>query len=253
MKAEQGVAILRFAAVRLPEENRALFHADVIARTLQMYQSIFNHPIHGEILNVTESAKYLGISRKRFREIAPGPDHIEDDIYPFWSRRVLDILPIEEDFSHDVTVEQGIACGKYLIEEMQDAEIRSLREDIVYIIQAEHGFTFRRHLCGGDEATRGLDLSEKAAWFMENCDCPASSPEKQLSYILEKRGVKRKFVNAKEARVYRTAMLSAIKRYVVARVSEMASDEAHQYIVKFWGIGSYLSILDYAGKNRKDS
>ena len=78
------------------------------------YRSIINHPENGEMLNLTESTKYLGISRRKFRRIAPPPDYVQEEIYPFWSKRVLDILPTSDSFDHSETFRNGKSCGNYI-------------------------------------------------------------------------------------------------------------------------------------------
>jgi len=94
-----------------------------------MYQAIFDHPEMGKMLNLTQSAKYLGISRARFRRIAPAPEYLESSIYPYWSKRVLDILPVDE-CDYKKVAREGRACGKYLIGPMSDEDKRDFRKNI---------------------------------------------------------------------------------------------------------------------------
>ncbi len=94
------------------------------------YSSIIQHPQNGQMLNKTESAKYLGISRKKFQRIAPAPDYVQEDVYPFWSRRVLDLLVTDEGFDCEEVRMRGKACGSYLIGGMDGENIEDLRQDL---------------------------------------------------------------------------------------------------------------------------
>jgi len=204
------------------------------------YQSTLHHPDHGELFNLTESAKYLGISRRKFRRIAPGPDLMQDKVYPFWSRRILDILTVKDDFVVKETLHNGKRCGEYLIGDMTDEEIRTLRDRVIAV---QFGGPPKSHTCGYEEADAGLDLFQTAQWLNKNCDCPGRSPSEETSRVLEQYESRITFSCDSEAKVYRDGILSAIKDHVTAQVSTMEMDEARRYIMEFWGGGSYEGLL----------
>lgn len=91
-----------------------------------------DHPLYGKMYCKTRAAKYLGISRKRFERIAPKPDVMRDGFQPFWAKRVLDTLPTDDDFDHDLVFKKGRACGEYLIATMTEEQIRTLCSELCW-------------------------------------------------------------------------------------------------------------------------
>lgn len=85
------------------------------------------HPEFGEMFNSTRSAAYLGVTRNKFRRIAPPPDFMRDGIYPFWAKRVLDILPTEDGYDYQETLAKGRACGRFLVGDLNKDEVRALQ------------------------------------------------------------------------------------------------------------------------------
>lgn len=108
-----------------------------------IYRPQFEHPKHGRLMNLTSSANYLSISRAKFRRIAPPPELVQDGIYPFWSKRVLDILPTTEDFDYAKVITQGHACGAYLLGELDSFEVQELRRGLTSIL---HGFDLEKRV-----------------------------------------------------------------------------------------------------------
>src|SRR5687767_2642384 len=143
------------------------------------YRSRFLHAVHGEMLNKTESTRYLGISRKRFQRIAPPPDYIQNGVYPFWAKRVLDILPLEDDFNQEEILKTGRACGNYLIGEMNDEEVRELQRALTGVLTG------------------------------------SPSPEDHTASVLKVYGINVRFRSRYEANAYRDGVLSAVKHYVL--------------------------------------
>ncbi len=159
-------------------------------------------------LNLTDSAKFLGISRRKFRRIAPPPDRVEDDIYPFWSTRVLAILPTDDDFDYAVVFGRGKACGFYLLGPMDAAAVQLRRT----IMEAKRGRP-RRHTCGFIEATSGMDVLQSAKWFMEHCKCPPISLREGLAEALAGYDVAISFRTDAEAKVFQEGILAAINKW----------------------------------------
>jgi hypothetical protein len=52
------------------------------------------------MLNRAEAANYLGVSPLKFLRIAPGADYHQEGV-AFWAKRILDILPVSDDFNQE--------------------------------------------------------------------------------------------------------------------------------------------------------
>jgi hypothetical protein len=172
------------------------------------YRSVIEHPEFGRMLNLTESAKYLGISRRKFRRVAPAPDYVQSRIYPFWAKRVLDILPIHDDFDHEESLRKGRACGQYLISEMDADETWRFRNALA---AAKNGGIIREHTCGVDDLPAGADLLERAKWLMRHCNCHGTPPIEEIPIVLTEHGVTISFGSEREAQAFCDGVLSAIR------------------------------------------
>ncbi len=200
----------------------------------ELFHFRMNHPDHGKMLNQGASAKYLGISRKKFRRIAPPPDYVEAG--QFWSKRVLDTLPLSEDFVRAEVRQRGKACGKYLIAVMDDEEIRALRA-------AMSGASIVGRVLCHCVLPAGLGLLARAKWHGEHCDCPRVSPQDETSLRLREYGVTISFRVGRDAGAFREGILSVIKDHVRGSISRMSHTDASRHVHDFWGGGSYEGLL----------
>lgn len=140
-------------------------------------------PVHGTLLNVQQSAKYLGLTRRRFKslrfQIGLEPDVEIEGIWPRWSKRVLDIVrPLADEMRKiDAVHTHGIgrAFAAYLIHEMDLAEIEELRSKI-------------------------------------RATCHVERLATKLSELLRELGVRREFQFENEAISYRDGMLSVLNQ-----------------------------------------
>ena len=113
----------------------------------------------------------------------------------------------------------------------------------------EVGCRVLHHTCGFQEQVfegsgEVSELLAKAQWLSSHCDCPPITREEETALRLhEGYGITIKFTSNREAKAFREGILSVINEYVVSRISRMNDTEAYQYIMQFWGGGSYENLL----------
>ena len=139
------------------------------------YKSVINHPENGCMLNKKESAKFLGVSRKKFMQIAPGPDYFFKGIWPFWSKRVLEVIPTCDFCAHEEQRRQGLACGSRL----------------------KSGLTPKQR----QELFSHIDAAQY----------PEDQVPKKMSSLLAEYGVSVEFDSPKEARVFGNGVKTAMR------------------------------------------
>lgn len=172
---------------------------------------MINHPEYGIMLNQMESAKYLGISRKKFRRIAPPPDYVHENVFSFWSRRLLDILDLTDDSVQDA-FQRGKNCGNYLIGDLDEQGIQQLKLDLS---RTEMDCGIRRHTCGFTEMTKNMSELERAEWCRGNCYCSKRTRIENTSFVLEQYGIKINGLahSLSQAQAFRDGIRSAINEH----------------------------------------
>src|SRR5262245_64053046 len=102
---------------------------------------VLHHPEQGVLFDFAESARYLGVPKKKFRRMAPRADYVHGGVR-HWARRLLGLTPVSEDFDLGNVLEKGKGCGRYVVAATSQEEIRALRHAL---IGAARGGSIRRH------------------------------------------------------------------------------------------------------------
>ena len=112
------------------------------------HHTIMNSTEVIDMLDLTSSAKYLGISRGRFRGFAPKPDAVVGGVYPQWRKSTLDAIDTTPLFCHETLFRQGKECGERLLGELPHEEVTALRAELIWCHSPDKRFI---HVCGAPE------------------------------------------------------------------------------------------------------
>lgn len=169
----------------------ALAPRDRASRKKERQPKIIHHSELGELLNVSESARYLGVSVRQFRRLGGPPDHMESGFIPYWAKKKLDAVTIPPDAfmkSGDIRT-RGIACGKYLIGPMIEEEILELQSDLRSALIPLH----------------------------------VAAQEQTVRECLSRRGLSIPFASIREEKIFAEGILSAINEITGVRILKKAS------------------------------
>lgn len=206
------------------------------------HRIVTDHPENDEMLKMAKFASYMCIPVSEVRRLFPSWGQPRDGVDPCCSDKVLDNASPDQELSQEEVLKRGKACGAYLIGDMNERQMKKLRNAMTSTSLSR----IREHTCGFEERTKDLSPFGQAAWGMRHCECRGSTPEEETVLALREYGIEMTFRSEREAKLFREGILSAVKGYVTRRIATMTQAEAYEYVMAFWGGGSYEGLLHHA-------